>query len=92
MAQIGFESQQPWPHNLSHQSLGGDTVDKPSIRDLLRSGWKFEYTPGTQFVGAKYGKSGRFSICEVKAQGRFDEDEVGNLIADTLNNIRVKEE
>ena len=62
-------------------------MDKPSIRDLLGDGWKFKYDPSTWYVSGEHEKGGKLSVCEIRPAIHFDNHEVGNLIADTLNNL-----
>ena len=60
-------------------------MDRPSVKKLLRNGWRFKYSPDTRFVYAQHPKGGAFSVAEVYLSTRNDRDDVGRIIAESLN-------
>ena len=60
-------------------------MTKLTIEDLIRSGWKFEYSKHTRFVEGNHPNGGRFSVCEIYPTNYVDSDDLGNIIGHALN-------
>ena len=65
-------------------------MDRPSVRDLLDQGWYFDYCSDTRFIYCKHPKGGIFSVAEICFTTRFDSDEFGKIMAETLNAVKPK--
>jgi hypothetical protein len=62
-----------------------DVPERPSVKNLLKNGWRFKYSEGTRFVYAEHPRGGLFSVAEVCLSVRNDRHDVGRLIAESLN-------
>lgn len=61
------------------------------VQKLRDDGWRFQYEPGTEFVGASHPKGGKFSVCGVcpnPSRGRGFQKDIGDAIASFLNGER----
>ena len=61
----------------------------PILQPYRESGWVFDYSPDTLFVGASHPRGGKMEVCEMSQM--LDEarrDELGQAIAEFLNGGR----